>query len=267
MSYLARTLPQPFHVVMSAVESAPSFADAEAMGLRLRAARKDAGLSTSEAARLGGISVSQLGNIERGHHPLTSVSAGGLRPLAAAFGLSWPAFVGMVAPVYAPYIPLLNTPSGPPDARNPSYTPELSRVESEFIMKPVHALAQASRPVGEMEPLEHGSPIPVERSRLRSGTVLFEVAGESMRTGEATGILPGDVVFVDTAEREAVAGRIYVIHIPADGVCIKRVRNLGGSLWLFSDNPDQDRHPPFQVDEAQIIGHAYYRQPRGESLL
>lgn len=136
-----------------------------------------------------------------------------------------------------------------------------------YIMKNLHALAQASRPVSEMEPLEHGSPIPVERARLRSGTVLFEVAGDSMRTGETSGILPGDVVFVDTSDREAVAGRVYVIALEGEGVCIKRVRSLAGALWLFSDNPDQANYPPFQAEEARIVGHAYYRQPRGESLL
>lgn len=95
---------QPRTPPMPAPEAMPPYAERERVGLALRSARKAASLSTARAAELGGVSVSQLGAIERGDHSLTSVSAGNLRRLPAAFGLTWPQFVEIVAPVYGPYI-------------------------------------------------------------------------------------------------------------------------------------------------------------------
>ena len=151
----------------------------------------------------------------------------------------------------------------PPPPGRSSGTAELSRVESDFTMKSVYSLASAGRPVEEMHEVEGISPIPVRRSDLRPGTVLFQVSGESMQVGEYGGILPGDVVFVDTQDRDAVPDRVFVIHIPGDGVTLKRVRLLAGALWLFSDNPDQANYPPFQADDARIIGrvHDLTRRP------
>lgn len=98
---------QPGTPPMPVSEAMPPHAERERVGLALRSARKAAKLSTARAAELGGVSVSQLGTIERGDHSLTSVSAGNLRNLPAAFGLTWGQFVEIVAPVYGPYIPFL----------------------------------------------------------------------------------------------------------------------------------------------------------------
>lgn len=151
----------------------------------------------------------------------------------------------------------------PPASGKSSGENEVQRIESDFIMKPVYLMASAGRPVAEMSEVQGISPLPVRRSDLRPGTELFQVVGESMQVGDYGGILPGDVVFVDTQDRDAVPERVYVIHIPGDGVTLKRVRSLAGALWLFSDNPDQANYPPFQAEEARIVGrvHDLTRRP------
>ena len=132
-----------------------------------------------------------------------------------------------------------------------------------FVMKDVFDLLVASRPLSEAEPIPDLSPIPVPRNLARPGLVLFRVRGDSMTVG-AEGIHEGDIIYVDTHDRTPHPDRVYVIHIPGDGVTLKRVRSLGGALWLFSDNPDQTRHAPFQADSASVIGRVYdlSRRPR-----
>ncbi len=132
-----------------------------------------------------------------------------------------------------------------------------------FRMCDVYDLLSASRPLSEAEPIPDLSPIPVANEHARPGLVLFRVRGDSMTVG-AEGIHEGDIIYTDTHDRLPVSEHVYVIHIPGDGVTLKRVRSLGGELWLFSDNPDQTRHPPFRPDEASVIGRVYdvTRRPR-----
>lgn len=78
-----------------------------------------------------------------------------------------------------------------------------------------------------------------------------------MTIGGVGGIMEGDVVMVDTHDLEPMPEKIYVIHIPGDGVTLKRVRWLGDDLWLFSDNEDQTTYPPFRADKARVIGRVY----------
>ncbi len=244
--------------LMPVPEAMPPYAERERIGLALRSARKAAKLSTARAAELGSISVSTLGSIERGDHSLTSVGAGKLRQLPAAFGLSWEAFYDLISPVYGPYIPL-----SAPDSKSSDTAPSQALESVGFVMKDVFDLLVASRPLSEAEPIPDLSPIPVPRSQARPGLVLFRVRGDSMTVG-AEGIHEGDIIYVDTHDRTPHPDRVYVIHIPGDGVTLKRVRSLGGALWLFSDNPDQTRHAPFQADSASVIGRVYdlSRRPR-----
>lgn len=77
------------------------------LGVALRSARRRAGLSSFDAAGQAGISVPLLSLIERGEHPLTSVSTRNLARLNLAFGLSWPAFLVLILPVYGRDLPYL----------------------------------------------------------------------------------------------------------------------------------------------------------------
>lgn len=239
---------------MLAADGQPPLSERVEIGLELRRARKRAGLETYEAAEKGGVSVTQLGNIERGTHSLTSMSAGNLARLPAAFGLTWEQFTAIVAPSYAPYIPFLKSQSAPNMRFNP-----FDEVEDlgEVVMLRVYDLAQASKPIMELEPLEGYDPVYLPRKTTKPGTALFRVQGHSMTIGGVGGIMEGDVVMVDTRDLEPMPEKIYVIHIPGDGVTLKRVRWLGDDLWLFSDNEDQTAYPPFRADKARVIGRVY----------
>lgn len=134
--------------------------------------------------------------------------------------------------------------------------PELT-IEHDLVIMPVYGLCEAGKPVDEMLEDPEVSPIGVPRKRWRPGALVFRVQGESMQREDGRGIAPDDLVMVDTRMLDLVDGKIYVIHIPGSGVTLKRVRVLGGQKWLFSDNPDQTEFPPFQVDDARILGRVY----------
>lgn len=242
----------------------PPLVERERVGLLLRKARKEARLENAQAAELAGISVALLGNIERGTHSLTSIGVGNLTRLPAAFGLSWQAFVTIVSPVYGDYVPFLADGDTPPTP-HPQHTAGVRHksdsleLRHDVTMKDVYDLAQASKPLDDMEPDPEVSPIPVLTSDLYPGTVLFRVRGHSMSLpGNPYSIEEGDIIFCDTRDLAVKEDEIYVIHIPGDGVTVKRVRSLGGQIWLFSDNPDQNTYPPFQAQEARVIGRVHF---------
>jgi len=133
-------------------------------------------------------------------------------------------------------------------------------------LSPVYAIADAHRPVSyQTKPLEDLQ-IWVKPSDRRPGLKLFAASGHSMDNGAEKAIKDGFVLFVDTHSRDPRDGAIYVIHVHGDGNCVKRARVLGGQFWLFSDNSDQGKYPPFQPDEADIIGLVYMFQPPPQKL-
>lgn len=79
---------------------APAIQDRVTVGLRLRRARKEAGLTLAQAADKAGLSRSTIGSIERGEHDLNSVSRRNLINLPSAFGLSASEFSRIVRPIY-----------------------------------------------------------------------------------------------------------------------------------------------------------------------
>ena len=162
------------------------------------------------------------------------------------------------------FVEVLPQPSPPPI--HPAFGQKTDSVEPQHdvTLKNVYDLAQASKPLEDMEPDPDISPIPVLREDLYPGTELFRVRGDSMSVPAGDGIDEGDIIYVDTRDVSARAGEIYLLHIPGNGVTVKRVRELGGALWLFSDNPDQEQFPPFAVDEARVVGrvHDAYRPLR-----
>lgn len=145
----------------------------------------------------------------------------------------------------------------PPDPQPaaPSNLKELT--EHDLVIMPVYGLCEAGKPVTDMEEDEEVSLIAIPRRRWRPGALIFRVQGESMLTADGRGIAPDDLVMVDTRLLDPVDGKVYVIHIPGNGVTLKRLRFLGGQAWLFSDNPDQQAFPPFQTDNARIVGRVY----------
>ncbi|WP_174292196.1 S24 family peptidase [Sphingomonas bacterium] len=93
---------------------------------------------------------------------------------------------------------------------------------------------------------------------LRAGRAsILGVRGDSM----APGLLAGDQIVVDEADRTPRAdGGIYVIRID-DAVLVKRVARHGGRLVVTSDNPAT---PPVGEGEVIVLGRVVWqmRRPR-----
>jgi SOS-response transcriptional repressor LexA len=133
------------------------------------------------------------------------------------------------------------------------YIPANVREIPDVILMPVYSLASAGMPMQDAEPLDY-DPIAMPRDQWHPALVLFLAEGESMSDGQEDSIRSGDILHVDMRDTDPTEGRVMVVQIPGQGVTVKRVRMLGGAYWLFSDNPDQRRFPPFQADEAKILG-------------
>lgn len=216
--------------------------------------------------RFHGVSVTTdyLYKLRRGAAPLANASLEVREALRNVLGISeddWYAGTGLYTPGYTPTPP--KTPQtlrvGLNEQREiVSQTQNFSSVlYLEYTMKPVYDLAQASRPLSEADALMDIPAAFVPNTELRTGTELFKVRGSSMALNGGGGIQPNDVVYADTHDTTPRPNGVYVIYISGGGTCIKRVRELGGQLWLFSDNPDQAIYPPFQADEARIIGRVH----------
>lgn len=126
--------------------------------------------------------------------------------------------------------------------RGQSRAEPLRRVE-------VYAVTQAGPP--SLEDAERTTHTYLRSEDLAAGLELYVTEGDSMTTPDPHSIHEGDILHVNTHRRDIQPGRVYLIRIPGSGVTVKRVRALGGELWLMSDNP---RHPAFKPDEAEVIG-------------
>ncbi len=81
--------------------------------------------------------------------------------------------------------------------------------------------------------------------------VMFEVFGDSMEPL----INQGDLVLVDSSNREVVDGKIYAVAVD-DAVVLKRVERESDRITLFSENAD---YPPEiltkdRADSVRIVG-------------
>ncbi|MFX6174676.1 S24 family peptidase, partial [Acinetobacter baumannii] len=99
-------------------------------------------------------------------------------------------------------VPLVYRPSGEP--------------REDVVWVPVVGSGVAGRPWPES-----GS-MPVPRPLVRPGSVLIQVEGDSMDTGEEDGLRDGDLVLVDQNLKDLREGRVYAVEIIGDGITIKR---------------------------------------------
>lgn len=215
------------------VDTMPPLSERERVGLQLRSARKDASLSTAQAAERGDISVTQLGAIERGQHSLTSMAAGNLSRLPAAFGLTWERFAAILAPVYGPYMPWLYQPA-------PATAPAALGV---YVPAPLVSTPDDTR-TADLFLVRHGDE--------RPGTRAYTADDMSM----APVILPGGVVLVDSDDRTPRPGEVVAAQVGGQ-VVLRRVRVLGGVAWLIADDAAVEAIP---AAGAGILGTVYLVQ-------
>ena len=81
---------------------------------------------------------------------------------------------------------------------------------------------------------------------------IFEVAGDSM----SPTLDDGDLIMVNTNERDVQTGRIYLLRIGED-LMVKRLETRpGGVMLIRSDNPDYDDIPVnlHEVTDVEVFG-------------
>lgn len=91
----------------------------------------------------------------------------------------------------------------------------------------------------------------VERNKFSVSRLLaMRVKGDSMFPLYR----PGDVIVVNTADKEPADTKEFVVNFDGD-VVLKRLSKDGGSWWLTSDNPEPKYHRrSFRSGETIIIG-------------
>ncbi|BDG15829.1 hypothetical protein TbrSNM41_05630 [Thermus brockianus] len=172
-----------------------------------------------------------ISRIERGLiHPVQGLSAAELDALIRALRWTPEEF----AEATGLEVPLVYRPSGEP--------------REDVVWVPVVGSGVAGRPWPES-----GS-MPVPRPLVRPGSVLIQVEGDSMDTGEEDGLRDGDLVLVDQNLKDLREGRVYAVEIIGDGITIKRARRVGNRWILVSDNP---KGPILEPEEVKVLGEVY----------
>jgi hypothetical protein len=74
-------------------------------------------------------------------------------------------------------------------------------------------------------------------------------------------IAPGDLVVVNTADREPADGAVFAFNYEGEAV-VKRMERDAGEWWLRSDNPDQNRYPRkvCRNEACLIVGRVVFKQ-------
>jgi phage repressor protein C with HTH and peptisase S24 domain len=223
--------------------------DAEYGGERVRFCDRS-GLSESRVAQL-------LSTTYRDGTAFTEKTA---RKIEAAVGLP---------PLYFDQGVIENQPQ--PQAQQPAVPRGFMRVEAVDVDDPrltiipkvrLRLTAGLSGFEVEPEPYDGGSTtVPtdwIERhGYYRDKLIAITVRGESM---EPT-FYEGDLVVINTADTEPVAGAVYAVNYEGEP-SIKRLARDAGRWWLVSDNIDQRRYyrQTFQSDTSQIIGRVVRKE-------
>lgn len=219
----------------------------ERIGMALRQARKKAwGVygSLARTAELAGVSQGTLSAIERGDHPISKVRAENLQNFPHAYGMSPQEFSQITG------VTLVIPAEGQPQPQHIRIVDNLHRV-------PVRTLAAAGDAFyteGAIVDYEY-----VPGDLYREGMIVVQVIGDSMTPS----LMDGDYVYCDSRCVEVLEGKVVLAHLHGNGFVLKRVRTLLGIPTLASDNP---AHGAARSDDANIIGTAYHRRPRGNSL-
>lgn len=219
----------------------------------IKSVREDLELTQPEVVQkiaLLGITMNQsyLSKIERGVQPLKDVSGVKLEALRRIYKLShqqWESYTGVVIDANSRRLPF---------DRNSQIAPLMNehsaRELTDYIIRPIEPLSAAA---GSPELIENtNSDVYImPRADFRNSLRFFTADGESMTRGDGKGIQHGDTLIVDTAMLEPKVNEVYVVQDQTGAVCVKRVQIWDDAYWLTSDNP---RYPPFQLDEARVLG-------------
>lgn len=209
--------------------------------IALRNRRDELGLNQDEIAEAMGelISQSAVSDLETGRTDLTRLETRRLVALARA--LKWT-------------LEDLQRETGIDLAIKPGSN-DVIRSDGRMVL--AYDLASASKPIDPSE--RDGVPHWVRSEHDRPGLEVFIVRGSSMQPT----FFDGWAAYCDTRDLTLQDGKIFVLRIHGDGICIKRARLTKSGWILTSDNPE---HSSFVADEATVLGRVYFRVPNGDGL-
>ena len=90
---------------------------------------------------------------------------------------------------------------------------------------------------------------------------VVEASGHSMEPQ----IRDGDMLLVNTADKEVQSGKVYVLLFPGEGIRAKRIHRMAdGRIRVSSDNPDKAQYPdeyysPGEAAHLNIVGKVVQR--------
>jgi len=103
---------------------------------------------------------------------------------------------------------------------------------------------------GPIEVFEAGDEIEIPEWLVerRTGELFaLRVEGKSMIDAYVD---DGDIIIVEKSET-AEPGEMVVAYLPDKGVTLKRLRKVGGRLYLFPENPDYE---PIEARDLKVLG-------------
>lgn len=219
----------------------PIDAASAARGRVIERLRRSAGLSQMELGNRFGTDQSYVSKLERGVTDPMSVALERGAALAEALGMSVAALIVELG--FGAVSEML-------DQLDESVTDDQTNVlDDGTVMTSYYDFAAASPDIYPgIEPYRVGRR-PVDPEDTRTGFIPFLVRGESM----IPTVNPGDVIVVDTTNTEVEDGLMYLLALPHDQVCVKRIVAVDGEWWLYSDNPDQRTFRPRRIPDGAIV--------------
>ncbi|GEM47176.1 LexA family protein [Deinococcus cellulosilyticus] len=115
-----------------------------------------------------------------------------------------------------------------------------------LVSEYLYAVISAGEPIGELS-LERVGWVKVRADYCKNEYLYIKVAGHSMDDGSDHAIKDGDIVVINTADRDARVGKIYMWEHPSVGPCLKKLDHIDGELMLTSLNP---AHKPFVPEDG-----------------
>jgi repressor LexA len=192
------------------------------------------------------VTQSYLAKIEKGTQELAGVDPFRLEAIRFAYDIPheiWEEKTGVRIPSAARFdVGLKSHP--PPLLLEPTV-----RHKPNIVVLPVRALADAGTPHQSTD--NNLGDYIMPRENYRNGLEIFVADGQSMSRTDIEGIQNQDTLIVDVQDFQLRDNKVYVVCDEAGGYTVKRVRNWNGQWWLTSDN---SKFPPFQMDEAKIVG-------------
>lgn len=230
------------------------------IGSTIRALRKERGLTLNQlAAEIG----SDVGNLSRLERDQQGYSDQTVSRIAKALGVPVAALFAEDDEQRARLMSHEPARDLPTDTFSPVQVVELDDPQLTVIPEVrLRLTAGISGVQVEPEPFDGTrTTVPTDwimkRGYRRDKLVAVRIRGESMEPS----LYEGDLVIVNLADTNLVAGEVYAVNYEGEPV-IKRLTRDAGQWWLTSDHPDQRKHYRRQCsgNECIIVGRVVKKE-------